>query len=82
MPMVADNEPMPRKPKTPPTEAEAKPDAHLGSPFTMRLPVDLLAALDRLAEDSDRSRTGEIRLAIRKHLEAAGRWPPPTESTE
>lgn len=76
MPTVAENEPVARKPKKPVEPDQPKGDPHLGAPFTMRLPLDMLTVLDKLADDSDRSRTGEIRLAIRKHLESKGLWPP------
>lgn len=76
-----ENRVMPRKPKKPPKPEPIKPDRHLGAPFTMRLPAGILAVIDQVAEENFRTRTAEIHLLIRKHLEAIGRWPPPPDPT-
>ena len=83
MALATENGTMPRKPKktVKPVE-DPKPDLHQGAPFTMRLPADMLAVLDAVAGENDRSRTGEIRLAIRKHLIEIGRWPPGSKEME
>lgn len=46
---------------------------------TYRLPDDLLNALEALAEDNRRPVTGELEIAIEKHLAENDRWPPPTK---
>ena len=43
---------------------------------TFRIPASLLAALDKLAEQSRRPRSWEIEIAIEDRLKAAGLWPP------
>jgi hypothetical protein len=40
-----------------------------------RLPEDLLDALDKLVEQTRRTATEEICIALENHLSAAGLWP-------
>ncbi len=48
-----------------------------------RLPPALLDALDKLIEQTRRTATAEVEIALEAHLKAAGLWPPPeTTSTE
>lgn len=51
-------------------------EAHLNPQFPLRLPRELRAMLDKLAERNARKATEEARTAIREHLERAGLWPP------
>jgi predicted transcriptional regulator len=47
-----------------------------------RLPEDLLAQLDLLTDDTRRTATAELELALESHLKKAKLWPPekPNES--
>lgn len=40
-----------------------------------RLPEDLLDQLDKLTDETRRTATAEIELALESHLEKAGLWP-------
>lgn len=42
-----------------------------------RLPENLLAALETLAERNRRPVTNELEIALEKHLESNQLWPPP-----
>ena len=41
-----------------------------------RLPEDLLNSLDQLTDESRRTATAEIEIALEKHLKEHGLWPP------
>lgn len=59
------NATMPRKAKGPTTSR------------SYRLPLELIAALDQLADDNRRSTNGELLIAIENHLKANNRLPAP-----
>lgn len=49
---------------------------------TYRLPEDLLAAMEKMAEEMRRPVTTELEIAIEEHLSKAGYWPPKEDAVE
>lgn len=47
-----------------------------------RLPEDILAQLDKLTEQTRRTATAEIELALEAHLKKAKLWPPEEEKPD
>lgn len=65
-----------RKPK-PSDEPSAKPtSARAGKTLFVYLDPPLRDALDALLQESRRSLTAEVSLALEAHLQKAGFWPP------
>ena len=48
------------------------PKSQLSDPITLRLPVDVLEAIERIAETSDRSRSWVMVRAMRLYLASEG----------
>lgn len=57
-------------------KASKSADQHTQKLLGVRLPDELTNAMRALAANNYRSLTSEIRLALERHLEAAGMWPP------
>lgn len=62
------------------TMASKKPknDRHTKKQMQMRIHPAMRAQLELLAERNASTLTAEITIAIRRHLETEGLWPPPT----
>lgn len=63
-----------KKPPPPPRQ----PTTRAGKTLFVYVEGALRDALDALCEQTRRSLTAEVSLALEAHLRAAGLWPPPT----
>jgi hypothetical protein len=55
-------------------------DRHTSPRVVFHLPDELLAVIDREAEENDRTRTGEILRALKAYYRDKGLWPPAGQS--
>jgi hypothetical protein len=65
---VLNNESMAKKPAK-------RPDRHKPAGY-IRLPLSVLAELDKLVDRNASDRTEEVRIAVLERLKAEGLWPP------
>ena len=71
----------PKRPKKPKGASGGKPSPRSGKPLHIWIDEDLRAAVDRLLEQTRRSLTAEVSIALEKHLKEHGLWPPPTKDS-
>jgi hypothetical protein len=62
------------KKKSKPVESTYE-DRHTSPRVAFHLPEQLLAVIDREAEENDRTRTGEILRALKAYYRDRGLWP-------
>ena len=55
-------------------------DRHTTRMLAIRFPDHLSDAMRELAKKNYRTLTAEMRIAVERHLEAAGMWPPASSS--
>jgi hypothetical protein len=67
--------------KKPAADGKKPTGRNLYPGFQLRLHPKMRAQLEALAERNFSNMTDEIRIAIRKHLESVGMWPPPPPPT-
>jgi hypothetical protein len=54
-------------------------DRHTSPRVVFHLPAELLAVIDRQADEADRTRTAEIIRALKNYYQAQGLWPVPSQ---
>jgi hypothetical protein len=64
------------------SEAEGAKDFHKKRVVQVHAPLELSEALNRLTDMTRRTRPVELVLALERHLEAEGLWPPPPPQTD